>query len=83
MISISLRSGGGVYPLAPGLGILVIVEGLAGVDLEEFRARANRVPGRFFISSRLASELAVMHAEVKALIFNQSYHRLFLLMPVR
>jgi hypothetical protein len=33
MISISLRSGGGVYPLAPGGSVFVIVIGLAGVDL--------------------------------------------------
>ena len=83
MISISLHLGGGVYPLASGGSVFVIVIGLAGVDLKEFRARADRDPGRFVISSRLASELAVMHAKVKALIFNQSYHRLFLLMPVR
>ena len=82
MISISLRSGGGVYPLAPGFGIFVIVVGLAGIDLKELRARANRVSGRLGIGV-FARKHAVMHAEVKALIVNQSYHRLFLLMPVR
>lgn len=82
MISISLRSGGGVYPLAPGFAVFVIVVGLTGVDLKEFRARADRVPGWLIIGG-LSCKHAVMHAEVKALIVNQSYHRLFLLMPVR
>ena len=82
MISISLRSGGGVYPLASGVSVFVIVVGLAGVDLKEFRARTNRVAGRLIIGG-LPCELAEMHAEVKALIVNQSYHRLFRLMPVR
>ena len=82
MISISLRSGGGVYPLAPDIAVFVIVVGLAGVDFKELRPRTNRVPGRFVIGG-FASELAIMHAEVETFIANQSYHRLFLLMPVR
>ena len=82
MIPISLLSGGGVYPLAPGVSVFVIVEGLPGVDLKEFRARTNRVAGRLIIGG-LPCKHAVMHAEIETFIVNQSYHRLFLLMPVR